>query len=667
MKIKEKFGTIPVPGWLFAAAMVVYNELMLHAWVAEAFQLGRFAAITAFALGFGLAMAFVSSLFSEKVSKRVAIGIALAVTVFWMTEYFISDAYRVFMTPATVAGGAGGVAQDYFDLVVSLVVRNLWRIALMLLPTVLYGLFCRSSKTGWKLRGVLAAGVVVCYLLGRSVTPDADLLGKAYNFDNAVRSLGMNMALILETTRGSAEEEEPEFMIAEPVVVATESPAETVPEETAAETRPVYGDNVMEALNNKVLNRNETNKVFGSMNSYVASQTPSKQNAYTGLFEGKNLILITAEAFSREVIDPERTPTLYRMANEGIRFDDYYQPLWGASTTSGEFSNVVGLVPTTGGSCMQEARQQNLFLTMGKQLQAQNYYSAAYHNHLHNFYNRNMTHTYLGYDRFIAMYGGLEGVKAVWPESDVELIEATIGDYIDQQPFSIYYMTVSGHCIYTLEENVQSRRHYDVVKDLDCSETVKYYLAAQMELEYAMETLLRHLEEAGILNDTVIAISTDHYPYGLERSSTWKNKKDFVAELYGVEEYDMFRRDSSALIIWSGCLEDMDLVVEEPVYSLDLLPTLSNLFGVEYDSRLLIGRDALSDAEPIVLWPDHSWKTDKGSFNFKENKFVPVEGVEIPEGYVERISAQVSNKITYCRSVMQHNYFNYLTKLLKEE
>ena len=316
---------------------------------------------------------------------------------------------------------------------------------------------------------------------------------------------------------------------------------------------------------------------------------------------------------------------------------------------------------------MQEARQQNLFLTMGKQLQAQNYYSAAYHNHLHNFYNRNMTHTYLGYDRFIAMYGGLEGVKAVWPESDVELIEATIGDYIDQQPFSIYYMTVSGHCIYTLEENVQSRRHYDVVKDLDCSETVKYYLAAQMELEYAMETLLRHLEEAGILNDTVIAISTDHYPYGLERSSTWKNKKDFVAELYGVEEYDMFRRDSSALIIWSGCLEDMDLVVEEPVYSLDLLPTLSNLFGVEYDSRLLIGRDALSDAEPIVLWPDHSWKTDKGSFNFKENKFVPVEGVEIPEGYVERISAQVSNKITYCRSVMQHNYFNYLTKLLKEE
>lgn len=663
--MKNKFGKICFPGWLFVALMVVYNEIMLHTWITEEFHGGRLIAVIAFALGFGLVLALISSLFSQKVSKYVAIVLSLVVTVFWMTEYFVADTYRVFMTPATVIGGAGGVAQDYADLVVGLIVAEVGRIFMMLLPTILYGIFCHSTKTGWKIRGILAVAAVICYALGilfvRNLTPDANKLGKAYNFDNAVHSFGMNMALTLETVRGGEEEEEPSFTVAEPVpvVVATEPAVEET-----QEVEIVYDDNVMEALDFDALIYSEKNANYKKLHEYVNSLTPTKQNAYTGLFEGKNLILITAEAFCGEVINPEVTPTLYRMANEGILVKDYYQPLWGASTTSGEFSNVVGLVPTTGGSCMKEARQQDLFLTMGKQLQNLGYYSSAYHNHHANFYDRNMTHTYLGYDRFLGMYGGLEGVDPVWPESDVQMIEATIGDYIDQQPFSIYYMTVSGHCVYTMDENVQTRKHYDKVAHLDYSETVKYYLAAQMELELAMQTLLTHLEEAGILNDTVIAISTDHYPYGLEPSRTWKNNEDYVGELYGVEEYDFFRRDKSALIIWSGCLEDMDIVVDKPVYSLDLLPTLSNLFGVDYDSRLLVGRDILSDAEPIVLWPDHSWITDMGKYNAKTGEFTPVEGVTVPAGYVDYISSQVANKITYCRSVNNDNYFNCLSKAL---
>lgn len=669
MNIKEKFGKIPFPGWLFTALMVVYNEMMLHTWVTETLQFRRVSVVAAFALGFGLVMAVLASLFSRKAGKWVAVGISLIVTVIWITEYFISDAYRVFMTPVTVINGAGGVAQDYFDLVVSLLTRNLWRILLMLLPIVLYALFCRSPQTRWSLRGMLAAAAVGFYLLGFDCiaysTKEINRLKEAYNFDGAVRSFGLNMALTLEAVNGGKETGEPSFVTTAPIPMETEAQETDAAEETAAtEPAPVYEDNVIAALDFESLSASEVNSKVAAMHNYVASLTPSKQNEFTGLFKGKNLILITAEAFSQEVINPELTPTLYRMANEGIRFEEYYQPLWGASTTSGEFSNVVGLVPTTGGSCMLEATQQDLFLTMGHQLQGQNYYSAAYHNHLHDFYNRNKTHTHLGYDRFVAMYGGLEGVDAVWPESDVQLIEATIGDYIDQQPFSIYYMTVSGHCVYNQKENVQSRRHYDKVAHLDYSDTVKCYLASQLELEYAMETLLNRLEEAGILDDTVIAIGTDHYPYGLERSSTWKNDVDFVAELYGVETYDQFRRDRSALILWSGCLEDMDLVVEDPVYSLDILPTLSNLFGVEYDSRLLVGRDVFSDAEPIALWPDYSWKTDKGSYNAKTGEFVPEEGVEVPQGYVEYISSLVANKITYSGSVMQMNYFNYLSKAL---
>jgi len=252
----------------------------------------------------------------------------------------------------------------------------------------------------------------------------------------------------------------------------------------------------------------------------------------------------------------------------------------------------------------------------------------------------------------------------VWPESDLQMIQSTVDDYIDQQPFSIYYMTVSGHCVYSENGNAQGRKHYDKVADLPYAQTVKYYLACQLELEYAMEELVRQLEEKGIADDTVIVIGTDHYPYGLERSGTWKNTSDYLKELYGVDSYDNFLRDHNALIIWSGCLEDKDIVVEEPVYSLDILPTLSNLFGVDYDSRLLVGRDVFSDAEPIVLWPDYSWKTDKGTFSIKTGEFTPNEGAQIPAGYVEYISSLVANKITYSDSVLKLDYFNYLAKEL---
>ena len=110
----------------------------------------------------------------------------------------------------------------------------------------------------------------------------------------------------------------------------------------------------------------------------------------------------------------------------------------------------------------------------------------------------------------------------------------------------------------------------------------------------------------------------------------------------------------------------MGLQVDTPVYSLDILPTISNLFGVEYDSRLLIGRDVFSDAQPLVLWPNYSWKTEMGTYNFRTKEFIPAEGVTVEEGYIEYISSIVQNKITYSRSVMDSDYFKYLSRQLRE-
>lgn len=666
MKIREKLGKFPIPAWLFAIFTVLYCETVLHLWITEEFSAGRFAAVLAFALGFGGVLAQIVSFIGHKTwGKWVSVALVGIVSVLYIVEYFVSDAYVTFMPMGTLLGGAKGVATDFGDVVVTLVLHDFWRILVILLPVIAYALLAAPAQTSWRLRWFGLVLAVAAYFGGwqivQTVGVDTARFATAYNFDSAIRCFGLNMGFTLDALNsGSSEEAEAEF-----VVVDTPAPAVTESTEETAPTEVVYEPNVMD-FDFNALAEAETNSRIANIHKYVSAVEPTKKNEYTGLFQGKNLIIITAEAFAKEVIDPELTPTLYRLANEGIQFEDYYQPMWGGSTSSGEFSVLTGLVSASGTNSIKESRQQELFLSIGKQLQKQGYYSVAYHNHLYNFYDRDKTHVYYGYDTYIGMNNGMEeGVKEQWPESDLEMMEFTVSQYIDQQPFSVYYMTVSGHCRYNKLGNAMSKKNYDVVKDLDCSETVKAYLACQLELEYALESLVSQLEEAGIADDTVIVLSTDHYPYGLENSATWGNNRDYIAELYGYDPKNHVERDHNALIIWSGCIEDMDIVVEDPVYSLDILPTLSNLFGVEYDSRLIVGRDVFSDAEPIVLWYDYTWKTDKGIYNSENQTFTPAEGVEVDDAYVKRIKDIVYNKIYYSREVQNTDYFNYLWEAMQ--
>lgn len=675
-KIKALRNRLPLPGWLFVLVTVLFDELILHLWTTEDLVFGRLLSVALFAMGFGAALGLLTCLLPwPKWQKRAAMTLALLVTVFCLVEYFILDAYQTFMPLSMILDGAGGVASDFLSDVLTLLVRDFWRIILMLLPIVIYGYVGGHRKTGWKTSCALVLAAAGSIGLGfgsvHTLTNDGPRLDYAYEFDSSLRCFGLNMAVALDVTHSSQiVENAPEFSIPETPTEPVLSTQPTVPQTQPAEaTEPpvVYGENVLE-LDFAALAEQESRSTIASIHSYVASQTPSSQNEFTGLFKGKNLILITAEAFSAEVIDPVLTPTLYRLANKGIRFTDYYQPAWGGSTSTGEFSLLTGLVAANGLKSMREGIYQDMFLTMGNQLQDQGYFSAAYHNHMYTFYDRHETHQKMGYDTFLGIGNGLEaGVKNQWPQSDLEMLEYTIPMYIDRQPFSIYYMTVSGHCCYNQDGNAMCRKNYDAVKDMDASERIKCYYAANLELEYAMQTLVAQLEAAGIADDTVIVLGTDHYPYGLDRSTIWGNDKDYLQELYGYKAETFAQRDHSALIIWSGCLEGMDIVVDTPVYSLDVLPTLSNLFGVEYDSRLLVGRDVFSDAEPLVLWPQFTWKTDKGFYDFYANTFTPAEGVTVDEGYVEYITAIVKNKITYSRSVQNYDYFNYVVKALEEQ
>lgn len=669
-----------LPTWLFVSVLVAVYETVLHLGTMDTFLFPRFVTILAFAAGFGLVLSLILSFFSPKIQKRLTVVLMLVLAVLYIVEYFIHDAYQVFMTFASILNGAEGVATNYMNVVVGLLGRSLWKILLLLLPIGLYAKFFRPSQLGTKGRLVLLGAVIVCYALGCGTIylgkVDAAKFTLSTSFDNAVESFGLNMGLGFDLLQG-ASKDTPDFeeVIQAPTVSApTEeasqatSPAQEETQPSVPETEPpvVYGPHTL-GLDFAAMAENESNKQVAAIHQYMASMEPAMENEYTGLFEGKNLIFITAEAFSSFVVDPELTPTLYRMANEGIHFTDYYQPVWGAGTTGGEYTNLLSLIPYGGSASMQEVNQQDIFHTIGKQLQARDYTSAAFHNNDYTFYNRHQTHTQLGYDIFMGEGNGMEeGISKGWPQSDEEMFRFTIPQYIDQQPFSLYYMTVSGHATYLFNSNTAARRNEEKVAHLPYSQPVRAYLACNLELENSMAYLMQELESRGIADDTVIVIGTDHYPYGLAPSDTWGTNSNYLAELYGEPVKNGFIRDKSTLIIWSGCLEGKGIVVDTPTQSLDILPTLSNLFGVEYDSRLMCGRDVFSDQQPVAFWIDYSWKTEKGSYNASTGKFTPAEGVEVDDAYLEYMHAYVRNKFTFSKAVYGHDYFNYITAALQE-
>ena len=170
-----------------------------------------------------------------------------------------------------------------------------------------------------------------------------------------------------------------------------------------------------------------------------------------------------------------------------------------------------------------------------------------------------------------------------------------------------------------------------------------------------MEYLIAQLDAAGKLENTVIVMGADHYPYGLTASE--------MAELAGHEVEQNFELYESSLIIWNAGMAEEPVVVDKYCSSLDIIPTLSNLFGLEYDSRLLMGRDILSDSEPLVIFYNKSWITDKAMYDSRTGKATAlIEDEEVSAEYIQSINQQVANKFTFSKYILDYDYYGYLFK-----
>lgn len=391
----------------------------------------------------------------------------------------------------------------------------------------------------------------------------------------------------------------------------------------------------------------EENETLRTMHEHFAGVEPTSRNEWTGYFEGKNLIWIVGEAFSSLAVDPELTPTLYRLSHEGFVFNNFYTPLWGLSTSDGEYVTTTGLIPKAGAWSYLNSAENYMPFGFGNQFSKLGYRTLAYHNNTYTYYGREQSYPNMGYE-YYGLGNGLE-VTRTWPESDREMMELSVPDYIGEERFMVYYLTVSGHLNYNVDQNDMSARHWDKVDHLDLSEGPKAYLASQIELDQAVQSLLEQLEAAGKLEDTVIVLSGDHYPYGLQDEE--------IDELLGHTAEPNFEKYKSTLILWNAAM-DQSVQVDKYCSSLDVMPTLANLFGLEYDSRLLAGRDILSDAPGLVIFYNYSFLTERGAYISTREEFTPWGQAQEDDGeYAAGIIQEVQDRFRYSALILDEDYY----------
>lgn len=411
--------------------------------------------------------------------------------------------------------------------------------------------------------------------------------------------------------------------------------------------------NVIESIDFTALADSTDSDILKATDEYLANATPTRKNNYTGLLKDYNLITICAESFCPWFISEELTPTLYKLSHTGILFENYYGTFQSV-TTNGEYTMCMGLYPdmsrTKTDSSFNVAGTNYLPFCLGNALKGMGYQAWGYHDYIGDFYNRNITHANMGYT-FKAADSGL-AMKIDWPSSDLEMMEASVDDYINSgEPFHAYYMTFSGHYQYNWD-NAMSAKNRDAVKDLPYSEPVKAYIACNLELEYALEYLMQRLEEAGVADKTCIVLTNDHYPYGLT--------EDEYNELAGQTLDTTFEKYRNSFICYVPGLSE-NIVVDEYCSTADILPTLLNLFGVDYDSRLLAGTDVLSSGLHVAVLSDKSFLTKTFRYDAGTETVIPAdESITVSDGLVKTYRLYVDSRFQLSGNILNSDYYAHV-------
>lgn len=631
---------------------LLYLELIYHLFIFNSFKLKHIFLITIFTVLSTIFIDLISSLFTKKVNKWLMIIINCFLSILFIAQIINYRFYGNVISIYSIIHG--GQVFGFLSAIFSVLWQNIICVILLLIPIPFYIIFNKKIETdnlSWKVilkkNGLLIIVFILSLLSLQTDKKEIYSAKNLYYYRHApletVKKLGMLTTLRLDLERTITGFEEN-------LTKVTDLNLPEVKEDTKNEDKIKYN---IEDIDFLKLAEEETKTEIKNIHYYMANETPTKQNKYTGMFKDKNLIVITAEAFSPIAVNEALTPTLYKLVNQGFTFTNFYSPIYYVSTSDGEYVSLTSLLPKESVWSFYKSSKNYLPYVYGNVFKNLGYETYAFHDGQYKYYDRNLSHPNMGY-KYMACGNGLEKLMNCkkWPQSDLEMINATFDMYSNEEKFVAYYMSISGHLEYNFYGNNMANKNKALVADTEYSDKIKAYIACQIELDKALEELINKLKEKDILDDTVIVLSADHYPYGLTN--------DDINSVTPLEDakFDIHKNN---LIIWSNTMKK-NIKIDKIAESLDILPTILNLFGINYDSRLLIGKDILSDTDGLVILNDRSWITKYGKYNTSTQKFTSLTEEEIPENYVNKINEIVANKFVISKNILDTNYYKHVFK-----
>ena len=404
------------------------------------------------------------------------------------------------------------------------------------------------------------------------------------------------------------------------------------------------------------LDNNTTDKNYKTLNSYFLSQNISDKNEYTGVFKDKNIIVIMMESVNEIFIHPEYYPTFYKLYTEGWSFKNSYSPRNSCATGNNEMSGMTSLFTIyrkcTANDYRNNTYSQSIFNVFNKA----GYQTSSFHNYTEHYYYRNTIHKNMG----SGIYYGVEDLQIPysnaykeWP-SDISLMEEAIKRIDTTKPFMSWFTTVTSHQPYGTSSEFGDK-HLDLFKDTHYPIELKRYMSKLKELDLALERLLELLEEKEVLKDTVLVLFGDHYPYGL-------NNKDLNLVLsYNVNERNNV--DKTPFVIYNS--ETTKKEFDAYTSYINILPTLANLFDLDYDPRLYMGEDILApdyqnSYKNRVIFADGSWETKIGRYDATNGIMTYYGEEDYTEEEVIAYNKEINNKIKMSNLSIETNYFEYL-------
>ena len=350
--------------------------------------------------------------------------------------------------------------------------------------------------------------------------------------------------------------------------------------------------------------------------------TPHEKNDFTGIFENRNVIFLQFEGIDSWLLNPQDMPETYALLKNSINFTNHYSYYSDSgSTFNSEFAVTTGyLSPVSYNKCAYELFTNSFPNSLPNRLKEKGYSVNAFHMNSGEYYCRRLNYRNWGYDNYFSLmddekqFGGKSKL-----DSELILNKSFYNKMFCQNtPFMNYIITYTPHTPFSMSSATgkalcKNRNGNSSYPSLSEEEVVRLFAS---ETDNMVKLLIEALKENGLYENTVIVAFTDHYLYTLMDQSILKKYKTTDNNLI----------NHTPFFIWSHDTEPLE--ISKVNSQIDILPTVLNLFGINYNQNDYIGNDIFDDKfSGYVFFNDSSWYdgniyAEKGTHNESMNEIV---------------------------------------------